>query len=35
MGISDLTGGVRKSKKVKGKKKNKKKEDKKNEEKCD
>ena len=33
MGISDLTGGMRKSKRVKGKKKNKKKEDKKDEEK--
>ena len=33
MGISDLTGGIRKSKRVKGKKKNKKKEDKKDEEK--
>jgi hypothetical protein len=33
MGISDLTGGVRKSKRAKGKKKNKKKEDKKDEEK--
>jgi hypothetical protein len=33
MGISDLTGGVRRSKRLKGKKKNKKKEDKKNEEK--
>ena len=32
MGISDLTGGMRKSKRVKGKKKNKKKEDKKDEE---
>jgi len=33
MGLTDLTGGVRKSKRVKGKKKNKKKEDKKDEEK--
>ena len=33
LGISDLTGGVRKSKRAKGKKKNKKKEDKKDEEK--
>ena len=33
MGISDLTGGVRKSKKAKGKKKNKKKDDKKDQEK--